>query len=91
MLVWPSCRTTKEVEVKTVVYVPDIYFPDFPKLQAEICIPLNKDGKRVTDEETEITYYLIAPYYIDQLVQFKVSYKAAKAGYEAARLVYSGE
>lgn len=89
MLLWLSCQTTKEPEIKTIVYVPDLYFPAFPKLKPEVCIPIDANGKRVTDEDTEIMYYMVAPYYIDQLAQFKVNYKVTEAGYEAAKETYS--
>lgn len=88
---WMSCLSDKVIEVKTVVYVPDLYFPTFPKLQENICIPLDENGNRVNDEETEIMYYLLAPHYLDQLVLFKSNYDVTKAQYMAAKKTYSHE
>ena len=41
-----SCKTTRVVE-KTIVYVPEIDFPDFPELGEYELI----DGKVMTDED----------------------------------------
>lgn len=68
-----------------------MYFPTFPKLQESICIPLDRNGNKVNDDETEIMYYLLAPYYLDQLVIFKSNYDVTKAQYNAAKNTYSQE
>lgn len=69
-----SCSTTKEI--KTVYYVPDLYFPDFPKLPD---YEINDKDEVTVDGE-----------FFRQLLIFKTQYKSTKNEYEKIKKIYDG-
>lgn len=60
MMLLSSCRSNKIIE-KTIVYIPEIDFPEFPKLGD---CTVNGDGTVTIDED-----------YLRQLLIFKAEYQ----------------
>lgn len=79
-----SCCKSNEVrtEYKTIYATPDLYFPSYPNPQNNI-LPLDKDYKRVTDNDTEVVYVIMPYWYYKMIKDYKVSVDEAKAKYEA--------
>lgn len=73
---------------KTVVIIPDLYFPQFPA--PEDITFLDKNKEEVTTEEKEIKYILL-PYewYSGPLLDFKNEYDETKLYYSELKKGYS--
>ena len=79
-----SCCKSNEVrtEYKTIYATPDLYFPSYPNPQNNV-LPLDKDYKRVTDNDTEVVYVIMPYWYYKMIKDYKVGVDETKAKYEA--------
>lgn len=80
-----SCQSSKrEVNyvTKTVYQVPPIYFYNFPTLRDSITIPLDAEGKRIKDNDTEVVSVVVPYWYIQQLAEFKLRYEETIKQYD---------
>ena len=78
-----SCQSDKVItEYKTIYTTPDLYFPVYPAPNGNV-LPLDKDYKRVTDNETEIEYVIMPYWYYKLIADYKAGVDEAKAKYEA--------
>lgn len=73
MMFLVSCKTTKVIE-KEVYYIPEIGFPEFPKLGD---YEKTSDGKIIVDEN-----------YFRQLLIFKTQYREMISEYNDKKEVY---
>lgn len=76
-----SCLSSPQPEIKTIYVCPDIYFPNFPKPRN--IIPLDSDGKKVVDDETEIMNVLIPYWYWNLIIDYKLEVDDAENYYKA--------
>lgn len=76
MIFFPSCNTTKVVE-KNIYYVPEINFPEFPKLPD---YEIKEDGVLIKDES-----------YFSKLLIFRTLYVSEMTKYMATKKLYEGE
>lgn len=81
MLVMSSCQSNKNTEIKTITVYPQLYFPKYPEPKKNV-LPLDKDGKVVKDNETEIENVIMPLWYYQLIVSYKVDVDRAKAEYE---------
>ena len=79
-----SCCKSNEIrtEYKTIYATPDLYFPSYPNPQNNV-LPLDKDYKRVTDNDTEVVYVIMPYWYYKMIKDYKVKVDETKAKYEA--------
>lgn len=82
MLSMTSCQSSKEIEYKTVVSYPDLYFPKYPEPKMNV-LPLDINGKVVRDSETEITMVMMPFWYYQLIVDYKIDVDKARAEYDS--------
>ena len=83
MLVMISCQSDKvKTEYKTIYAIPELYFPKYPEPKNNV-IPLDKNYKRVTNNETEVVYVIMPYWYYQLITDYKASIDEQKAKYEA--------
>lgn len=85
ILVFVSCLSDKtETEPQFIYVCPDLYFPSFPKPRN--IIPLDADGKKVVDDETEIMNVLIPFWYWNLIIDYKLEVDNTEVFYKAYKL-----
>ena len=64
---------------------PDLDFPKYPTPKGHV-IPLDADGKRVTENNQEIVNVIMPLWYYQKIVEYKVKVDEAETEYEAFKI-----
>lgn len=76
-----SCRTNQFDNIKTIYVCPELHFPRFPV--PKNIIPVDAEGKKVTDEDTEIMNVVIPYWYWNLIIDYKIAVDETQTYYNA--------